>query len=297
MELKHFIYFETVCECRSFSKTANQLFVTQQAVSKKIKELEDELDTQLFVRLSTGVELTDEGRFFRQEGAFILEKEKAILNHFSALSRDKKNKLLIGLSHGINIFFHKQFFKKFEENNPDISLKIIEMWNQQIEDDILNGIIDVGFTIEPDNNPNLRVVKLFSEPICCIVNKNHPLASRSRLTIEDILNETIVMADENFKSYYNFIDQCRRHNKTPDVKKVPDLMSIYEACFQENVIGFSFEKFKDLISFHDICYIPLDDVNARWDICLIWNETAKNNRKIKAFLDYVTLENNIPKRS
>lgn len=195
-----------------------------------------------------------------------MEKEKEILNHFSALSRDKKNKLIIGLSHGINIFSQKQFFNKFEENNPEISLKIIEMWNQQNEDDILKGIIDIGFTIEPDNNSNLKIVKLLSEPICCIVNKNHPLASRTHLTIEDILDETIVMADENYKSYNNFIDQCRRYNKTPDIRKVPDLMTIYEACFQENVVGFSLEKLKDLTNFHDICYIPLDDVNARWDI-------------------------------
>lgn len=287
MELKHIYYFETVCKYKSFSKAANILFITQQAVSKKMKELENELDTQLFLRLPIGVELTDEGQYFRKECSTILQKEKEILNHFAALSRNKKKQLNIGLSYGMNIFFQKQFFNNFHEKNTDISLKIIEMWNQQIEDDIINGIIDVGFTIEPDNNTELQVLKLFSEPICCIVNVKHPLASKSILTIEDILYEKIVMADENYKSYYNFIEQCMRYNRKPEICKVPDLMSIYQTCFHENVVGFSLEKLNELIQFHDICHIPLADDHANWNICIIWNKNSRKISQIKNFTNYV----------
>ena len=287
MELKHIQYFNVVCKYKNFSKAANELFVTQQAVSKKIKELEYELSTVLFSRHHTGVELTEEGSYFYTQAAIMLQTQQEILMHFALLSMEKRQGLQVGISHGLNIFFNRPFFKKFEQLHPSTSLHITELWNPQIEDDVLSGKIDVGFTLAPIKHSQLHVQELFSEPLCCIVNTTHPLAAKAFLTIEDILDEEIVMADDNYNSYHNFIQLCEQYGKHPKTYPVPDLMSIYEHCLHDNVVGFSLESLSEIMHFNNIQHIPLKDFGARWNICLIWNYDTKKKEHIGQFAEYV----------
>jgi len=290
MEFKHILYFETVRKHKSFSKAADELYVTQQAVSKKIRELEEELDAPLFFRQHNGVELTKEGDFFQEKTASILQTQNDILTYFSAISKQRKQELRVGLSHGLCIFFDKPFFEKFKQLQPDISLHILELWNPQTEEDVLNGSIDIGFTLAPVKYPQLHTEHLFSEPLCCIVNKNHPLASKESLTMEEILDSEIVMADTNYNSYHDFVNQCQQHDKHPKIHTVPDLFSIYEHCVHENVIGFSLESLSKTVQFKNIRHIPIEHSKSCWNVCLVWNDSTEKSRQIRKFIDY-TLSN------
>jgi DNA-binding transcriptional LysR family regulator len=287
VELKHIIFFNTVCKFKSFSKAANELFITQQAVSKKIKELEEELNTLLFIRSSFGVELTEEGYYFLEQSAMILKKSDEIIQYYTKISNSKRNSLKIGIAYGIKVLLRKAIFQEFEKNNQEIELEIGEMLNQDVENGIVDKSLDIGITINPDNIPNIRSISLFHEPICCIVNKHHPLASKVSLTFDEILNETIVMADQNCKSYYSFMEQCARHERKPNIITVPDVMSIYENCFHDNVIGFSLERLSKLMQFDELLTIPLSDQHAYWDVCLIWNEENKNTNHIKGLSNFL----------
>ena len=66
------------------------MFLTQQAVSKKIKELEDELNTQLFIRSSLGVELTEEGYYFLEQSSMIIKKRDEIMQYFTRNFKQQK---------------------------------------------------------------------------------------------------------------------------------------------------------------------------------------------------------------
>lgn len=292
MEIKHIIFFDAVCKYKSFSKAANELFITQQAVSKKIKELEEELNTQLFIRSSFGVELTEEGDYFLEQSSMILKKRDEIMQYYTNISNSKRNSLKIGISYGIKVLLRKAIFQEFEKNNQEIDLEIGEMLNQDVENGIVDKSLDIGITINPDSIPNIRSLSLFHEPICCIVNKHHHFASRLSLTFDEILNETIVMADQNCKSYYSFMEQCARHGKKPNIITVPDVMSIYENCFHDNVLGFSLERLSKLMQFDELIAIPLSDQYAYWDVCLIWNEGNKNMNHIQGLSNFLLANTN-----
>lgn len=90
MELKQIQYFEATCKRKSFSKAAEELLVTQQAVSKVIQNLERELGVRLFVRGSKGVSLTEDGRYFHEQAAGMLQMQNDIINHFAANKSDEK---------------------------------------------------------------------------------------------------------------------------------------------------------------------------------------------------------------
>jgi DNA-binding transcriptional LysR family regulator len=275
MELKQIQYFETVCKRKSFSKAAEELLVTQQCVSKNIQSLEQELDTQLFQRVSNGVQLTEEGHYFHEQASIILQTQNDILHHFSDLKRQQRSTLQIGVSHGLSFFFDEKFFREFQDMYPDIELKVLELWNPQTEENVLNHTIDAGFTLAPIQYPDLCVEHIMKEPLYCIVNEDHRFADRTSLDIEEILDEKIIMANENFNSYHNFQKICEEKHKTPITIKTFDLMSIYEYVRHSNAVGFTLKSYSNILQFQNIRQIPLTDPKAFWDICLVYRKSSK----------------------
>lgn len=286
MELKQIQYFETTCRRKSFSKAAEELLVTQQAVSKVIQKLEQELGVKLFVRAPKGVILTEDGRYFQEQAAIILQTQNDIINHFTAIRNQTKNSMRIGVSHGLGYFFGEKCFLGFKQKYPETELRIMELWNSQIEENVHNGTLDAGFTIAPTKYPELCTELILKEPLYCILDKNHPLADRTSLAIDDILDQKIVMADENFNSYHNFQKKCSERDKKPKTVQTSDLLHVYEHVMNSDSIGFTLKSYTDIIHFQNIKNIPLDDPDAYWDICLVYRQSSKMDM-IEKFVKYI----------
>lgn len=285
MELKQVQYFETACKRKSFSKAAEELLVTQQCISKNIRNLEQELGVQLFVRTSSGITLTEDGHYFHEQAAIILHTQNDIIHHFQEMSHQRKGILQIGVSHGLNFFFDENFFHKFEEMHPEITLRVLDLWNPQTEEYVQNNTIDIGFTLAPVKYDHLHTEHIWREPLYCIVNNQHKFANRTSLDIEEILDEKIAMANENYNSYYNFQKICDKIGKHPFIIKSMDLMSIYEYVLHNDAVGFTLKSYTNILQFQNIKNIPLNDPNAYWDICLVYKEDSKR-QLIKKFADY-----------
>jgi DNA-binding transcriptional LysR family regulator len=286
MELKQIQYFEAVRRRKSFSKAAGDLLLTQQCISKNIHNLEQELGTPLFIRSSSGVELTEEGRYFHEQAAVIVQTQDEILKHFSEIRNHKKSSLKIGISHGLGIFFNENFFQEFQQKYPEIDLQITELWNPQTEENVLNRTIDAGFTLAPVKYPELGTVHVHKEPLYCIVNENHRFADRATLDIEEILDEKIIMADENYNSFHNFQKICEEHGKHPITVKTCDLMPIYDYVVHSNVVGFTLKTYSRILQYQNIRHIPLTDPDAFWDICLVYRNGSKKPPVTK-FVQYI----------
>jgi DNA-binding transcriptional LysR family regulator len=285
MELKQIQYFETICKRKSFSKAAQELLVTQQCVSKNIQSLEQELGVQLFIRGSAGVTLTEEGHYFHEQAAIILQTQNDITAHFRNVGKLRNRVLQVGLSHGLSFFFDETFFQGFRQEYPDIELRILDLWDSQAEESVKNNTLDLGFTLAPVDYEGFQVEHLRKEPLYCIVNASHPLADRTSLDIGEILDEKIVMANKNYNSYYNFQKQCEKIGKHPDTIEMFDLMSIYEYVLHNNAVGFTLKAYSNILQFQNIRHIPLNDPEAVWDICVVYKEASKKTL-IQKFLTY-----------
>jgi DNA-binding transcriptional LysR family regulator len=286
MEMKQIQYFEAVCKRKSFSKAANDLLLTQQCISKNIHRLEQELGTPLFTRSSNGVELTEEGRYFHEQAAIIMQTQDDVIRHFSELQNHKKSSLKIGVSHGLGIFFNENFFLKFQQKYPEIDVQVTELLNPQTEENVINHTLDVGFTVAPIRYPELDIVHIHKEPLYCIVNKNHRFANRTTLDITEILDEKIILPNENFNSFHNFQKICEEHQKHPITIKTYDLLPIYDYVMHSNVVGFTLKIYSQILQYQNIRYIPLTDPNAFWDICLVYQSSVKKPL-ITKFVQYI----------
>ncbi len=276
MEFRQITYFEAVCRNRSITKAAKELFVTQQCVSKQISLLEHEMGTPLLQRRANGVIPTEEGQWFFEHASMILQIDQDIQTHFELRRKGAARVLRVGISNGLNLFYDDPFFGHLQELHPDISIQVLNMWNRQIEEMLESGGLDIGISLLPVQNKSLYVKQIFSEPVCCIVNRSNALADREFLRFEDIVHEQVALADENFNTYRAFLERCEKEGVTPNLYKSSDLMSIYFYVLNHNAVGFSLNSYAQRFHVDQIRHIPYTDEGGFWYVCILMRERDRD---------------------
>lgn len=171
----------------NFSKASEALFITQPAVSKHIKALEDELGVQLFERTKQGVKLTLEGEkysLFAEEILNLYEEGKFVMNQ---VNNTYEGTLKIGASTTIAQYILPKILAQFASQHKGIEIILINNNTEEIENLLIQKKIDVGFIEGVSGKPQLKYAEIGKDELVCTVSTNHPLAEKSSCTIEDIL--------------------------------------------------------------------------------------------------------------
>ncbi|WP_039044071.1 LysR family transcriptional regulator [Sporosarcina sp. ZBG7A] len=150
--------FNVVSANKSFSKAAQELYMTQPAVSQAISKLEKELDILLFHRTSKGVVLTNEGELLNEHiksALGIINAAEDKLLEFKSL---KTGQLRIGVGDTISRYFLLPYLEKFHKGYPGIKLNILNGTTTEICDLIKSGKVDIGVCNLPINEENLQVI-------------------------------------------------------------------------------------------------------------------------------------------
>lgn len=171
----------------NFSKASEALFITQPAVSKHIKTLEDELGVQLFERTKQGVKLTLEGEkysLFAEEILNLYEEGKFVMNQ---VNNTYEGTLRIGASTTLAQYILPKILAQFASQHKGIEIILINNNTEEIENLLIQKKIDVGFIEGVSGKPQLKYAEIGKDELVCTVSTNHPLAEKSSCTIEDIL--------------------------------------------------------------------------------------------------------------
>lgn len=150
--------FHIVSRHNSFSKAAQELYMTQSAVSQSISKLERELAIQLFNRTSKGVVLTTEGALLHEHvksALGIIQSAEDKLSEYKAL---ETGELRIGVGDTISRYFLLPYLERFHEKYPGITLHILNRTTSEITDLIKSGKADVGFCNLPVQDEQLEVI-------------------------------------------------------------------------------------------------------------------------------------------
>ncbi|MGK5745363.1 LysR family transcriptional regulator [Proteus mirabilis] len=162
MDIRVLRYFIEVVQLNGFSRAADTLFITQPAISRSIKKLEDELGTVLLIREVDGVKLTD-------DGAILYEHAKQILAQFNSMNKALNDKdepltgaLNVGLPPVIASTYFADIIMAFSSRHPNVELKIFELGTKQMEDAMLEGTVETAAVMLPFNDKDFELT-IFSE--------------------------------------------------------------------------------------------------------------------------------------
>ncbi len=144
MELRHLRYFKVVAELQHYHKAAKKLCITQPALSNQIKQLELELNTELFIRYGRNVKLSESGKLVLSYSKRILNEVEYLKEAINDVELGQSGSLRVGVLQSINALYLRGLVVEFDKDNPNISLQIEEMTNQNIEEKLISGDIDIG---------------------------------------------------------------------------------------------------------------------------------------------------------
>ncbi len=186
--------FYDVAKYGSFSKTAEFTYTTQSAISKSIKKLESELDTQLFYRNASGIELTEKGRellFYIEKAYGNLLTAERMIKETDSLQRGKLN---IGLPSYIASFFFFDEIINFHNKYPNIEITLMSGTTRQLLDLLDNHQLDFIIDTAPirTNNMDLSIIKLSTIQYSFICKKED-YSKYNIKTVKDLENVSLVL--------------------------------------------------------------------------------------------------------
>lgn len=196
MDIRQIRTFVYVAELKSFTRASAFLHISQPALSRQIRLLEEEVGVRLFLRSGHGVELTDQGRT-------LLERCVGFLNQFESL-RDgfgdggsnntaHVGHVAIGLPVPAARFISLRLFDELKAHYPGISLKIAEGFNPLIHEWLLSGSIDLAILYGPFESLILRRELLAVEELYAIGAATEKNRSRTTISAQELLKETLIL--------------------------------------------------------------------------------------------------------
>ena len=205
--------FYAVANAKNITKAAEQLMISQPAISKSIKKLEEQLGGQLFVRTKRGVILTDEGREFynyiRQAMEYIYNAE----NKFTDLVNLNTGTIKIGISTTLTKEFLLPYIEVFHQKYPNIDIQIVTDVATVLISKLRNGLIDIIVMNVVDSvvEKDIEVINCKEVHDCFVVNHSYKELIGKKISMKE-LNDYPLILQSKGSNTRSFIDDVAKEN-------------------------------------------------------------------------------------
>lgn len=208
MELKQLRYFARLCSDLNFTAAARNLYITQQALSRSIRGLENELGVKLFIREHGGLRLTRQGADYKKVVTRALgELDEAGLQ-FRIQSGRQKVMLRVGFCCGTSAYI-QGFCSGYLAENPMTEFVKLEMPDRQCEESLLSGNLDITFVTGVPDRKRFRCIHLLDFSIYVAMSASHPLARRACIRPEDLNSQPLYDAGDEFNVHRHIKGYCK----------------------------------------------------------------------------------------
>ncbi|MBR9857903.1 MAG: LysR family transcriptional regulator [Gammaproteobacteria bacterium] len=177
MELRHLRYFVVVAEELNLTRAAEKLFIAQPPLTRQIKQLEEELEVQLFIRKARGLELTQGGQYFLQQVHSIMDRLDASIEGTRQVAQHRKTVFSIGFVPSV-FYGQLPLMVRRLRRNKNLEIVLHELKTQQQIDALKSGKIDIGFGRISIEDPDVEQEVLFNEPLIAALPAAHPLTQQ-----------------------------------------------------------------------------------------------------------------------
>ncbi|MBU2704498.1 LysR family transcriptional regulator [Zooshikella marina] len=279
LNIKHLLAIEELVKTGNFRVASQNLCISQPALSKQIKYFEELYDIEIFIRGAKGIELSDAG--------------KAIIPEIISLNRhaEKVEKYIVNTSKNISnlhIGFGKSSYdflpgliRDFKTSYPSLCISLIDLPSYEQEEQLLTGVIDIGFMREPKTNV-LNSIKVSSDEFVLVVSKHIHKSDSIEYYLQhyDLLMLSLFEKSEMNNQILKIISglDYRINSISKDIQTIVALVTsnVGVAILPEKSI------YKDC---RDIAVIPLGE-ETRWDIHMVWDPN-RMSKSVNLFVEYV----------
>ena len=174
MELRHLRYFVVVAEERNLTRAAEKLFIAQPPLTRAIKQLEEEMGVDLFIRKPRGLELTTGGEYFLEQARQVLDKVAATVSDTRRIAQHRKTVFSIGFVPSV-FYGQLPLMVRRLRRNKNLEIILHELKTREQVDALKAGKIDIGFGRVRIEDPDVEQALLFDEPMIAAIPAGNPL--------------------------------------------------------------------------------------------------------------------------
>ena len=201
MDIRVLEYFLAVAREESITKAAKVLSMTQPPLSRQLKELEDELGKQLFIRGNKKVTLTEEGVLLRKRAEELIELMEKTKEEIRSSEERIHGTVLIGAGESDAVSFLARTARRLQMSHPDISYHLYSGDATSITEKLDHGLIDFGLLVEPVDISKYEYLRLPAKDTWgVLMRRDSPLAVKDHILAEDLWEKPLIVSHQIYDS-------------------------------------------------------------------------------------------------
>ncbi|MFQ6019659.1 MAG: LysR substrate-binding domain-containing protein [Dehalococcoidia bacterium] len=195
MNLHQLRIFYTVAKHLSFSVAAEELFMTQPAVSQQVKALERHLNMKLFERAGHKLFLTEAGEAIQENALVILTAQEEIERVIAELRGSSRGRFVLGANTTGGMYIVPNIVRAFREVHPEAELTLHVESTNRICERVMQNMVDIAVVTGPLQDRRFVVRDLCQDELLLIVSPSHPFASRPSVSLADLAAEPFILPE------------------------------------------------------------------------------------------------------
>ena len=293
MDIRQLHYFVQVADCGNFSLASQKLFVSQPALSKTIKNMEDELGFTFFYTYQRRPCLTDAGQAFYEKAVNLLKEYDALMEMTYDEAGIDKGHIKIGLSTAAGPALFSHIYPKFSEKYPLINFTLEEKDTNVLKDEILKKDIDVAFIdlkhMHKEEEDLFDIYELVKSDIIVVTSENNPLAKYERIAYTDLDGKDIILYSGGRMNADQMETDIRSSNAKPHVVFSSSQWYLIFELISANIGVVTAPYYiYDKLKAPGITAIPLDDENKTRTIGMITKRDDHKSRACRTFVNFAS---------
>jgi LysR family transcriptional regulator, benzoate and cis,cis-muconate-responsive activator of ben and cat genes len=303
MELRHLRYFVAVAEGENFHRAAEKLHIAQSPLSRQMQQLKEEIGVDLFEPSGRGVKLTLAGRMFLERAKAILSAVDAAVGEAREATEGRIGMIAIGFGPGATYAGAlSTIVAKLRKRQPRVNVKLLPMSSTEQWDALRLGEIAFAYGNYVPDDSSLRSVVLVRTRLGILLPRDHRLATKLKLKVADLANETILMTPRRLhpRLHDDIIAAVRAHgvvlNLAPDILDREALWTLVASGLGLTFAGEKTASFLDVggaiggEGSHELgsaVWRPLSDLGVELRDVGMWRADAARSPLLRPLIDIV----------
>ena len=286
MDLGHLLSFRTVVDRGSFSRAAQELDVSQPAVSNHVRVLEARLGQKLLDRSRRGAEVTPAGKVVYAAAVRMLEMQEQLERDLSDTSEVVSGRLAVGSSTGPGELLLPRLCAQFASLYPDVSVALEVHDTQGVCERVLDGQVELGFVGAANPRRGLAFEPVSTDELVLVTPPGHPLAARRTISADE-LRELPMISQQEGSGVRDVVEQALGADAARPVMEMGLQQSAKAAVIDGlGVTVLSAAAVEREVDHGTLAAIPISDPPLRRDFFVVRRDGRTLSRASAAFLDF-----------
>ena len=284
MELRVLQYFLAVTREQSISGAAESLHLSQPTLSRQLKEMEEELGKQLFIRGNRRVTLTEEGMILRKRAEEIMELVKKAEDEISLSDETVSGNITIGAGETDGIRLLAKVAQSVQSEYPSVHFHIVSGDRVTVAEDMDKGLIDFGLLFGEIDTTKYEYMKFpYKDSFGVLMRRDSPLAEKETVTPQDLLDKPLILSrqmlhDSDFHTLF--------HRDTEKLNVVATYNLLFNGSLMvDEGMGYAvcFDKIINVSGESNLCFRPLKP-RVETSMSLVWKKYQVFTKASEKFL-------------